>query len=314
MTRATQPATLAEHAAMYAHRGTKIFPLWWTDAGVCACNDARQCSSPGKHPRTGRGGLHNATNDPHQIDLWWALWPNANIGLPAGANGLAIIDVDPYHDGDDSLSTLCTWALSRGVDLMATRTVRTGSGGLHLYYRQPLGGIKSTARAFRRAPGLDTRGRDGYVVAPPSMHASGNPYELVDNGHGLARWPAILTPLMERAATPPPAPRAAGTPAASGDRGARWAQAALAGECDQLRAMTTEGSGRNGALNVAAYKLGRRIAAGMLDEAEAAAALYDAASGWHGHGERELRRTIASGLRAGMANPHGGPTTGEARA
>jgi hypothetical protein len=296
-------------AANYATAGITVFPLWWTTPTSdgtrhCACSDGTNCGSPGKHPRTGRGGVHLATTDPHRITLWWAQWPDANIGVPAGANNLAVLDVDPRHGGDDTLATLVDWADTKhGIDLLATRTVRTGSGGLHLLYQAPPGGIKSAARAFG-ADGLDTRGRGGYIVAPPSLHVSGGRYENVDTGHPLAPWPAILTRLMN---PPAPAPATGNTQPVRAKGGTAWARAALDAECTQLRNMTSDGSRRNDALNIAAYKIGRRVGAGLLDEREASDALYAAASGWHGHGERELRATIASGMRGGIARPHTGP-------
>lgn len=301
--------TLGHEAVAYASRGIKVFPLWWPEGEhSCACNDGPDCGSPAKHPRT-RNGVLVASNDPGQVEAWWALWPYANIGIPAGPNGLAIIDVDPYHGGSDALDVLDRWALDKhGLDLSATYTVRTGSGGVHRYYREPPGGIKPMAKAFGAA-GIDTRGRNGYVVAPPSIHVSGQRYEVITEGLGLQPWPAILTELMEYKTPPTEAPAARVSTAT--DRAGRWARAALAAECDALRNMTREGSGRNNALNAAAYKLGRRVGAGYLDRNEAASALYAAASGWLGHTERELRNTIASGLNAGIARPHTGPTGGQ---
>lgn len=308
MTGVTPPRRSLGHIAeAYASRGIKVFPLWNAINGVCTCSDGPECSSPAKHPRIPRG-VNRATNETAQVELWWACWPEANIGLPAGDNSLAVLDVDPYHNGLDALATLAEWCQRRGVNLLDTRTIRTGSGGLHLYFREPAGGIKSTARAFG-ADGLDTRGRGGYVVAPPSVHASGEAYTVVRDVE-LQPWPALLTDLMDYRPTTA-APQAAGTPprGAMGN-GERWARAGLQRECEALAAMTVKG-GRNDALNVAAYKVGRRVGAGLLAEDEAARDLYAACAGWHDTTERELRGTIASGLRAGMARPHEGPRRGQ---
>ena len=47
----------------------------------------------------------------------------------------------------------------------------TPSGGGHAYYRWPGGGWNNTVAKI--APGIDTRGEGGYVIAPPSRNASG---------------------------------------------------------------------------------------------------------------------------------------------
>src|SRR5262249_23231989 len=53
-----------------------------------------------------------------------------------------------------------------------TPRVLTGGGGVHLYFAvdQPLGNRTGLA------PGIDLRGDGGFVVAPPSLHASGRRY------------------------------------------------------------------------------------------------------------------------------------------
>ncbi len=61
-------------------------------------------------------------------------------------------------------------------------------------------------------------------------------------------------------------------------------------------------SGRNHALNGAAYKLGRLVAGGMLTEADVRQALTDAAAAC-GLPAGEATRTITSGLTAGMRAP-----------
>lgn len=316
----TSSINLAAEALAYASRGILIFPLWHViqhpsqdGPARCACFDAQNCGSPGKHPRTKRG-LTDASSDLDWAKTWWSMWPDANIGMPAGANGLAVIDIDPGHGGADTIAVLDQYCLERGVDPTATRRIRTGSGGEHRIYRQPPGGIISKSKAFGDdAPGVDTRGRGGYIVAPPSRHASGQWYEVIRNGHTIAPWPACLTDLLETAPPEiglPPGGIACGPrPLQDGDRGAVWAFHALLSETKQLADLTAATGDRNNQLNIAAYKLGRRVGAGYLAEADVAEALFNACSGWNGHTERELRATIRSGMRAGIANPHPGPAT-----
>jgi len=147
----------------------QVFPLHTPREGACSCRDDG-CKSIGKHPRT-INGLKDATTSTETIARWWGMWPDANIGLRTGReSGIVAIDVDPRHGGDDALHRL---EREHG-ELPATVTSMTGSGGLHLIYRHPGEPVKNSAGDI--APGVDVRGEGGYIVAPPSSHASGRPY------------------------------------------------------------------------------------------------------------------------------------------
>lgn len=300
-----RPGTLGHAALSYARNNIKIFPTWWTTNGVCQCADRDTCGSPAKHPLV--AWRTETTANPDTIRAWWQRWPNANIGLPAGDNQLAIIDVDPRHDGNTSLTELAAWCDTYGVDLYATRIIRTGSGGSHFYFHAPHGGIKTAGRTFR-LPGVDTRGNGGYVVAPPSIHACGQPYEIVHNNHTTARWPAILTDRINwrppqpqpttNAGSPPPAPAQSGGGTLLERRLRAWAANGLKLECDTLRALPDSGgNGRNQRLYRAAVSAGLKYDARLLDNLTTIENdLYTAASGWTGHGPREIMATIRSGL------------------
>jgi hypothetical protein len=71
--------------------------------------------------------------------------------------------------------------------------VRTGGGGWH-FYLAPTGLGNNRPRDLEH---VDWRGRGGYVVAPPSRHASGHPYEWIP-GRDLrcrrARFPRCCWP------------------------------------------------------------------------------------------------------------------------
>jgi hypothetical protein len=67
---------------------------------------------------------------------------------------------------------------------------RSGGAGRHLYFAHPKVLLRNKGGL---APGIDLRGDGGYVVAPPSLHASGVRYALgarsaAGNG-GLAPLP-----------------------------------------------------------------------------------------------------------------------------
>ncbi len=155
----------------YAARGWAVIPLHTVHAARdCSCG-APACSSPGKHPRTSRG-TKDATGDLATIHRWWTTWPEANVGVATGAaSGLVVLDVDAAKHGPDTLAGL---AAEHG-SLPTSPRVRTGGGGFHVYFRHPGGRIANNAGKL--GPGLDLRGDAGYVVAPPSRHASGHRYE-----------------------------------------------------------------------------------------------------------------------------------------
>jgi hypothetical protein len=160
---------LLTEALALAARGFRVFPCHTMrgDAGKLHCSCARSdCGSPGKHPRTLKG-LLEATTDEATIRAWWAKWPDANIAVRTG-DGLVVLDVDPRKDGT-----------SNGLDLPETLRVVTGGLGEHWYMQ----GSDVPNSVELIGPGLDVRGDGGYVLAPPSMHASGRRYEW-DSGGG----------------------------------------------------------------------------------------------------------------------------------
>ena len=172
--------------------GWRVFPLHYTDdAGLCSCGKA-DCGGPGKHPRTPRGCL-DASTEPDVIRGWWTRWPDANVGIATG-HGLVVIDVDPRSGGDDGMVDL----RAKLGALPDTVEALTGGGGRHVYLSTTVE-VRNSAGVL--APGVDVRGDGGYVVAPPSTHASGRTYgwELSsrpdenDVAHAPEAWVAALT-------------------------------------------------------------------------------------------------------------------------
>jgi hypothetical protein len=195
---AAKPKTPLEAALAYARRGWPVFPLHHPDAHRgCSCIDALKCRSPGKHPRT-RKGLKDASTDPAQIRRWWELYPLANVGLAMGRkSGLVAVDVDPRSGGDASLCEL----LERYGELPNTLEAITGGGGSHIFFAHPGVSFKNSSSAL--GEGLDVKTDGGYVVAAPSLHASGKRYEWRTR-RSPAHLPGWLLKLLT--AEKPPAP------------------------------------------------------------------------------------------------------------
>jgi len=158
---------LKRAAGWYAAHGFPVIPLHSARGGVCSCGDL-ECQNPGKHPRTAHG-FKDATQNQECIAAWWKRWPDANIGIPTGtASGLLVVDCDPRNGGPADRSEL----IERCGPIPDTAEAITGGGGRHLYFRHGGGPVpKNLAR------GIDLKGDGGYIVAPPSIHASGKAYQ-----------------------------------------------------------------------------------------------------------------------------------------
>jgi hypothetical protein len=128
--------------------------------------------------------------DMDEIIGWYQRWPTANVGIVTGMiSGLVVLDIDPRHQGDQSLSR---WELDHGP-LPHTIEARTGGGGRHIYFRHPGGVIHNRVGL---AAGIDLRGDGGCIVASPSIHSTGIAYRWI-TGHepgkaDLAEMPGWL--------------------------------------------------------------------------------------------------------------------------
>jgi hypothetical protein len=171
-------------ALAYARHGIPVLPVHTAGPGGCSCDRGSRCERPGKHPHL-RHGLTEATTDPLQIEIWWERWPEANVGLRTGVV-MDVADVDS-EEGWHGLRHVLGGSFPPGP------LVRTGSGGWHFWFH-PTG----FGNRVRLLPGLDWRGSGGYVVAPPSRHASGADYRWVRRpGDDLPAGPPALRELIE---------------------------------------------------------------------------------------------------------------------
>jgi len=162
-------------ALAYARRGWPVFPLHHPVNDRCSCGKA-ECGNVGKHPRYHdadlQHGLKDATTDLETIQRWWSRWPEANIGVVTGAiSGLVVLDIDPRHGGHLILEDL----EAEYGKLPHTVESQTGGGGRHILFQHPGGRVRSGSDKL--GPGLDLKADGGYIVVPPSLHASGQRYE-----------------------------------------------------------------------------------------------------------------------------------------
>ena len=110
---------------------------------------------------------------PTEVEAWFRRWPGAGIAVVTGAvSGVVVIDIDPQHGGELGFAQM---AREHGA-LPPTVEARSGGGGRHFYLRHPVHGVRNRAGIW---PGVDVRGDGGYIIAPPSVHASGACYAWI---------------------------------------------------------------------------------------------------------------------------------------
>jgi Bifunctional DNA primase/polymerase, N-terminal len=283
-----------EYALRYASMGWPVLPLHWPTAEGCSCGD-RACNAIGKHPLL-KHGLYEASTSGRVIRRWADRWPEANVGIRTGLrSGLLVLDVDG-EAGRESFRLL-----EERHGRLGTYGVRTGSG-FHLYFEHRGSPLGNSVGRF--APGIDVRGENGYVVAPPSVHASGVGYVGFREPEDLLALPAwvenLLRPRRRAEAAFRTRPRGARSCREGQVREPRAAAYGIAAAMREaaIVAGTAEGE-RNDALNRAAFKLGRLVVQEYLAEVYVRDELLAAAAAC-GLDEHEAERTITSGLTAGL--------------
>jgi Bifunctional DNA primase/polymerase, N-terminal len=156
------------HRDLQALSGSRQRPRPASAGSGCSCRDLA-CAQVGKHPLGALvpHGVKDATCNRARILAWWTRHPQANIGLATG-HTFDVLDID----GLEGAYAIRTLAAEHGLESSGP-LVRTGGGGWHFYLAPTgLGNVRPAGLAQ-----VDWRGRGGYVVAPPSRHASGQAYQ-----------------------------------------------------------------------------------------------------------------------------------------
>jgi len=149
--RLDRPGILGESAMFYASRGLHVFPL---TPGSKVPLPGRWGCCGGSHRR----GCLDALDNVHAAAAWWREHPTANIGLATGYR----VDVCDQDGAEGAY-----WWL-RGEDWppVIGMALTPRDGGVHRFVR-----ATGLPNGTHIAPGLDWRGRGGYVVASPSVVA-----------------------------------------------------------------------------------------------------------------------------------------------
>jgi hypothetical protein len=167
------PSTKAS-ALSYAAKGWRIIPIYGIQNGVCECPKGAQCRAPGKHPRL-KEWETICTTDVERVTGWFNRWPKSNVGI---AFGQGIIDIELDTKGGKNGPATLEALEKRLGKLPTTYTWRSGGGGLHRVFR-----TKATLRGGIEAlgDGVDVLSDGRQAVAPPSRHASGKHYVIVQD-------------------------------------------------------------------------------------------------------------------------------------
>jgi Bifunctional DNA primase/polymerase, N-terminal len=282
-----------EAALAYARAGWPVFPVTSDGEKAPVFGGAHRGEPASAEPCRGEcgrpgHGLYDATTDPDQIRELWGRHPERSVAIATGAPGPDVLDVDvkPQGSGFRALNELKRAGLVDGYHAI----VSTPGRGYHLYYQGTGQGNGRLRDHF-----LDFRSKGGYVVAPPSRDPRGA-YQVVQHSPATGRtvsWRAIqayLQPQPSPERAEPQRQRQADGDTGTLDRVAAWVE-------------RLQGGDRNFPLWLATKYV---YHAGQLDDAgEQRLVEASLRSGLRG-GEREARRTIASGRRAAEAeaSPH----------
>lgn len=277
----------------YAQSGKTVFP----------------CHRETKRPLI-KGWRENATADPAAIEQHWRSFPGAMIGIPTGDPACAfVVDIDAGIDKDtgeifEAAELVAQLESKIGCQLPTTLITETPRGGLHIWFLLPKG--EKIGNRAGIIPRIDVRGSGGYVIAPPSVRSDGKSYVCKNPDADIASAPqALIDLILRRGAF---GSKSSGSPSQGSARndasGAhrKYALSALDRECAAIK--NAASGQRNTALHNAAANIAEFVAAGVLDEHAALAAIRgSAAANPGGDTSNQLEATIQSGWGKGITNP-----------
>lgn len=116
-----------------------------------------------------------------------SVFQGAGVGVETGrCSKLVVLDIDT----DEALEKVCQ------LDLPETRTVKT-QRGWHLYFLHPGPDCFVPTNSGSIWPGLDVKGENGFITAPPSTHPQGGYYRWLNPEAPIADLPPDVLQLLQ---------------------------------------------------------------------------------------------------------------------
>ena len=160
--------TISQQAFAYHVKGYNVLPV-----GA----DKRPAISSWKQWQTEQ-------QSPDLVMEWFSDDTKQNVAIITGKiSGITVVDIDTKGGQPQADAMRARFPL--------TRTIKTPSGGYHLYYKYAEG-FTVSANAYPDLPNVDIRSDSGYVVAPPS-HTDKGEYEVIVDMEPID-FPAHLFP------------------------------------------------------------------------------------------------------------------------
>jgi len=153
---------LSQHAAIeYAEQGLSVIPL------------------VGKRPPEEWTYYQSHLASKKQIELWWGMYRDANVGVVTGSiSNLFVVDFD-YDAVRTFTSAYPIITRHLGDDFIVSRTGK----GFHCIIRTNEAKMLRNKKVAKSPSGvlIETRGEGGYIVAPPSIHPdTGRQYQITN--------------------------------------------------------------------------------------------------------------------------------------
>ena len=124
-----------------------------------------------------KGSIKRASANHHQTHRWLAVFPVGNLALVTGhqvepGKYLFVVDVD----GDQGRRSLRKFLDDRGMRSLPKTAMSLTNRGFQCFFTAPFQ-VKSRPLDKHNYPGIDIKGRGGYVLVEPSIHPSGHHYK-----------------------------------------------------------------------------------------------------------------------------------------